>query len=320
MGKYIVKRILQSVLVLLLMSGFAFALINAAPGDPAAAIYGGQMDRLTPAERERINENLGLDQPVLVRYGNWLREVAAGRLGYSYASGESVNAILAQRLPNTLVLFALSFFLAVVLALALGLWAGIHPGSRLDRGITVASIVANGIPSVLVAIGLIFLFSVQLGILPSSGTSSLFTGGVGDRLRHLVLPVITIVLSHVGSFSRFIQEGMKEELGSYYVTVARANRVSPGRIYWGAMKNALVPFVNYAGTHVPSFFSGFVVVETVFAYPGLGNMIVGAIPTKDYSVLMGGIIITGLVVILSMLAVDLIDLALNPKLRKSVTG
>ena len=116
MGKYIVKRILQSVLVLLLMSGFAFALINAAPGDPAAAIYGGQMDRLTPAERERINENLGLDQPVLIRYGNWLREVAAGRLGYSYASGESVNAILAQRLPNTLVLFALSFFLAVVLA------------------------------------------------------------------------------------------------------------------------------------------------------------------------------------------------------------
>ena len=156
--------------------------------------------------------------------------------------------------------------------------------------------------------------------MPSSGTSSLFTGGVGDRLRHLVLPVITIVLSHVGSFSRFIQEGMKEELGSYYVTVARANRVSPGRIYWGAMKNALVPFVNYAGTHVPSFFSGFVVVETVFAYPGLGNMIVGAIPTKDYPVLMGGIIITGLVVILSMLAVDLIDLALNPKLRKSVTG
>ena len=278
------------------------------------------MDQLTPAERERINTNLGLDRPLLVRYGNWLREVAAGQLGNSYANGKSVNAILAQRLPNTLLLFALSFAITVILALAIGLWAGIHPGSRLDRGITVASIVVNGIPSVLVAIGLIFLFSVQLGILPSTGTASLFAGGAVDRLRHLVLPVSTIVLSHVGSFARFIQEGLKEELNSYYVTVARANRVSKGRIYWGAMKNALVPFVNYAGTHVPSFFSGFVVVETVFAYPGLGNMIVGAIPVKDYPVLMGGILVTGLVVVLSMLAVDLIDLALNPKLRKSVTG
>lgn len=320
MIKYIIKRMLQSVLVLLIMSGFAFALINAAPGDPAAAIYGGQMDQLTPAERERINTNLGLDQPLLVRYGNWLREIAAGHLGYSYANGKSVNAILAQRLPNTLLLFVLSFTITVVLALAIGLWAGIHPDSRLDRGITVASIVVNGIPSVLVAIGLIFLFSVQLGILPSSGTASLFTGGAADRLRHLVLPVITIVLSHVGSFARFIQEGMKEELSSYYVTVARANRVSKRVLYLGAMKNALVPFVNYAGHPCALLFSGFVVDETVFAYPGLGNMIVGSIPVKDYPVLMGGILLTGLVVILSMLAVDLIDLALNPKLRKSVTG
>lgn len=137
------------------------------------------MDRLTPAERERINENLGLDQPVLIRYGNWLREVAAGRLGYSYASGESVNAILAQRLPNTLVLFALSFFLAVVLALAPGAVGGDSPGVPPGPGITVASIVANGVPSVLVAIGLIFLFSVQLGILPSSGPPRCLPGGWG---------------------------------------------------------------------------------------------------------------------------------------------
>lgn len=130
--------------------------------------------------------------------------------------------------------------------------------------------------------------------------------------------MITIILSHVGSFSRFIQEGMKTELKSYYVNVALANHASKSDIYRGAMKNALVPFVNYAGTHVPSFFSGFVVVETVFAYPGIGNMIVGAIPVKDYPVLMGGILITGVVVIVSMLAVDMIDLALNPRLRKSV--
>lgn len=106
----------------------------------------------------------------------------------------------------------------------------------------------------------------------------MFSDTFGDRAVHLVLPVMTVIFSHIGSFSRFIQEGMKEELDSYYVYVAKANRMAKGDIYRGAMKNALVPFVNYVGTHVPSFFSGFVVVETVFAYPGLGNMIVNAIP------------------------------------------
>ncbi len=318
MTKYIAKRILQSVIVLFIMSVIAFALINAAPGEPAAAIYGGQMDRLTQAERERINTNLGLDKPLVTRYANWLTEMLGGRMGYSYASGQSVNDIIAARMPNTLLLFVVSFAMTVFISMAVGLWAGLHPNTHLDRAITITSITLNGIPSVLVAIALIFVFSVSLGWLPSSGASSLFAASPGDRATHLVLPVITIILSHVGSFSRFIQEGMKTELKSYYVNVALANHASKSDIYRGAMKNALVPFVNYAGTHVPSFFSGFVVVETVFAYPGIGNMIVGAIPVKDYPVLMGGILITGVVVIVSMLAVDMIDLALNPRLRKSV--
>lgn len=318
MIKYIFKRVLQSVIVLFIMSVIAFALINAAPGDTAAAIYGGQMDRLTQAEKERINTNLGLDKPVAVRYYNWLSEMLAGRMGNSYANGKSVNLIVSERMPNTLRLFTVSFLITVVLSVAIGLWAGLNPNSGLDRAITITSITINGIPSVLVAIGFIFLFSVALRWLPSSGLSSVFSDSVGDRIAHIILPVTTIVFSHVGSFSRFIQEGMKEELNSYYVAVAKANHVSKHHIYMGAMKNALVPFINYAGTHVPSFFSGFVVVETVFAYPGLGNMIVGAIPVKDYPVLMGGILITGIVVIISMLAVDIIDIVLNPKLRKAV--
>lgn len=300
------------------MSVMAFALINAAPGDPAAAIYGGQMDKLTQAERERINNNLGLDQPLTLRYFNWLSEMLGGRMGNSYANGKSVNLIISERMPNTIILFSVSFLLTVIISMAIGLWAGLHPNTRLDRAITITSITINGIPSVLVAIGLIFVFSVSLKWLPSSGFTSVFSDTAGDRLKHIVLPVVTIVFSHIGSFSRFIQEGMKEEMGSYYVAVARANHVSNRHIYFGTMKNALVPFINYAGTHVPSFFSGFVVVETVFSYPGLGNMIVGAIPVKDYPVLMGGILITGIVVIISMLAVDLLDIFLNPKLRKAV--
>jgi len=303
--------------VLFIMSIFAYALINVAPGDPAAAIYGGQMDKLTQAERERINTNLGLDKPLVTRYLNWLSEMSNGRMGNSYANGKSVNRIIAERLPNTLLLFTVSFLLTVLLSMVVGLWAGLHPNTATDRGITITSIIVNGIPSVLVAIALIYFFSVKLSWLPSSGASSVFTEGAGDRIRHLVLPVITIILSHVGAFSRFIQEGMKDEMGSYFVTVAKANHVSQADINRGVMKNALVPFINYAGTHVPSFFSGFVVIETVFSYPGLGNMIVGAIPVKDYPVLMGGILITGIVVVISMLTVDIVELVLNPKLRKA---
>lgn len=320
MLKFIIKRILQSAIVLFIMSIFAFALINAAPGDPAAAIYGGQMDKLTQTEKDRINLNLGLNKPVTSRYISWLSEILNGNMGNSYANGESVNDIIAERLPNTLLLFAVSFLLTVVLSIALGLWAGLHPNTAIDRGITITSITVNGIPSVLVAIALIYVFSVKLPWLPSSGATSNFTTGAGDRLQHLILPVITIVFSHLGSFSRFIQEGIKDEQSSYYVTVQKANHVSQHNINCGVMKNALVPFVNYAGIHVPAFFSGFVVVETVFSYSGIGNMIVGAIPIKDYPVLMGGILITGIVVIVSMLAVDIIDLVLNPKLRKDVAN
>ena len=293
-----------------IMSICSFALINAAPGEPAAAIYGGQMDKLTQAEKDRINENLGLNQPVIIRYGNWLAEVSHGNFGYSYANGQNVGKM---------ILFLSSFILTVALSIAVGLFAGLHPDSMIDRVITIISITLNGIPSVLVGIILILLFSVVLGWLPSSGVTSMFFDTLKDRIIHLILPTVTVMFSHIGSFSRFIQEGMKEELDSYYVYVARANHMSKWDIYRGAMKNALVPFVNYVGTHVPSFFSGFVVIETVFAYPGLGNMIVNAIPVKDYPVLMGGILVTGIVVIISMLLVDLIDLALNPKLRKAVT-
>lgn len=186
--------------------------------------------------------------------------------------------MLKERMPNTMRLFLVSFILIVTLSILVGIFAGLHPYSSIEKIITISCITFNGIPSVLVGVLLILLFSVCLGWLPSSGVTSMFSDTFGDRAVHLVLPVMTVIFSHIGSFSRFIQEGMKEELDSYYVYVAKANRMAKGDIYRGAMKNALVPFVNYVGTHVPSFFSGFVVVETVFAYPGLGNMIVNAIP------------------------------------------
>lgn len=279
------------------------------------------MDPASPRqERERINTNLGLDQPLLVRYGNWLREIAAGHLGYSYANGKSVNAILAQRLPNTLLLFVLSFTITVVLALAIGLWAGIHPDSRLDRGITVASIVVNGIPSVLVAIGLIFLFSVQLGILPSSGTASLFTGGAADRLRHLVLPgdhhrpqpcgLLCPVYpgGNEGGAEQLLRDGGSGQPGLQKGSLLGGHEKRPGPLCQLRRHPCALLFLRLCGG------------GNRVCLPGAGEYDRWVHPGEGLPGAHGRHPAHRLVVILSMLAVDLIDLALNPKLRKSVTG
>lgn len=319
MVKFIVERVVQSVVVLFLVSIIAFGMINAAPGEPAAALYGGQLERLTQSEIDRINENLGLDKPVTERYVLWLKGMLHGEMGVSYSEGRSVNDMIAARLPNTLRLFFWGISLTVFFSVLLGQKAGFSPGSLWDRGLTSMSLVINCIPSFLVALFCIFVFSVNLHWLPSAGSSTLLSGGgFFDRAKYLVLPVVVIICSHVGSFARFIQERIREESDSYYVMVARANGVNPKEIRLGILKNAMLPCINYIGAHIPSFFSGFVVVETVFAYTGMGSMLVRAISLKDYPVLMGSIFTIGVVVVIGIFVVDMIAMVLNPKMRRAV--
>lgn len=320
MIKFVLERLGQSLIVLFLVTVIAFGMINVVPGEPAAALYGGQLDKLTPQEITRINENLGLNKPVTERYVLWLESMLQGEMGVSYSEGRSVNEIIAARLPNTLLLFFWGMSLTVVLSIALGLKAGLNRNTLWDRGLTAFTIVINCIPSFLVAIFCIFVFSVYLHWLPSAGSSSLFTGGGAfDRIKFLILPLVVIISSHVGSFARFIQERVKEEEQSYYVMVAKANHVNPKVINRGILKNALVPCINYIGSHIPSFFAGFVVIETVFAYVGMGSLIVKAISLKDYPVLMGSIFVIGIVVVIGMFCVDMIAMVLNPRLWKEVS-
>ena len=319
MIKFTLGRLAQSIVVLFLVTIIAFGMINAAPGEPAAALYGGQLDRLTQEEVDRTNENLGLNKPVAERYVIWLGDMIHGEMGVSYSEGRSVNEMISARLPNTLLLFFCGMTLTVLFSVLLGLKAGLNRGTLWDRGLTAFSLVINCIPSFLVALFCIFIFSVNLHWLPSAGSSTLmFGGGILDRLKYLILPVVVIICSHVGSFARFIQERIKEEEFGYYVMVAKANHVSQKEINGGILKNALVPCINYIGSHIPSFFSGFVVVETVFAYTGMGSMLVKAISLKDYPVLMGSIFVIGIVVVIGMFCVDMIAMALNPRMRKEV--
>jgi peptide/nickel transport system permease protein len=311
------KRLLQGVMVLALVSIISFAVINAAPGDPALALFGNDAQRLAPSERARINHIYGVDEPVMVRYFKWANQMLHGDMGVSYREGRKVVQILGERLPNTILLFSCSILLIVAFSIALGVRGGLCEGSIWDRGLSAFSIVFSSIPAFWFGILCILLFSVNLGVLPSSGTQSLREGGgMADRLRHLVLPVLVMVTTHVGLYARFIQEKIKDESKSYYVRVARANGLKEGFLVKGILKNALIPYVNYLGITIPGFFGGSIVIESLFSWSGLGQLSVKAAVTRDYPLLMGALMVTGIIVVVSILITDIASMALNPGLRR----
>ncbi len=318
-SRFVVKRVFQGMFVIFFLSILSFAIINAAPGDPATALYGPLADRLTTEERARINRNYGVDRPVGERYIKWTSSMLRGDLGVSYLEGRKVSTVLKERIPNTLTLFISSITLILILSLILGLKAGFNEGSLWDKFISGISVVFYSIPSFWLALLFIIIFSVQLGLLPSAGNKSASGGGgFMDVAKHLIMPVSVMVISHVGAYARFIQEKVKEENNSHYVVAARANGMKEKKLMKGIVKNAVVPFINYLGITIPGFFGGSVIIETVFSWPGLGMLSVKAANSKDYPLLMGTIFITGVMVVLSIMITDILELVVNPSLRKQV--
>ncbi|WP_342508037.1 ABC transporter permease [Sporosarcina sp. FSL K6-2383] len=316
-AKWIGKRMVMGAIVLLIVSFLSFFIMHAAPGDPAMAFYGGNAQTLTAAEKERITQAFALDRPVIVQYGAWLAETLTGNLGYSSKEGRPVTTILLERLPNTLLLFGVTMFFIVIGSIWLGMLAGMKEGSLWDKGLSTVSIATSSIPAFWLGILFISFFAVKLGILPSSGTGDVSgDGGLLDKLRHLIMPAAVLILTHVGIYARFLQESIKAESRQYYVMVARANGVAEKEIRQGIFRNASMPYLNYIGMTIPSFFGGSIIVESLFAWSGLGQLTVKAAMTKDFLLLMGGILWTGLIVVISLFIIDLLMYALNPKLRK----
>lgn len=315
--KWIGKRMVMGAIVLLIVSFLSFFIMHAAPGDPATAFYGGNAQTLTTAEKERITQAFALDRPVLVQYGAWLAETLSGNLGYSSKEGRPVTTILMERLPNTLLLFGVTLFFIIIGSIWLGTVAGMKEGSLWDKGLSTVSIATSSIPAFWLGILFISFFAVKLSILPSSGTGDIGgDGGLLDKLRHLIMPAAVLILTHVGIYARFLQESIKAESRHYYVMVARANGVAEKEIRQGILRNASMPYLNYIGMTIPSFFGGSIIVESLFSWSGLGQLTVKAAMMKDFPLLMGGILCTGLIVVISLFIIDLLMYALNPKLRK----
>jgi peptide/nickel transport system permease protein len=315
--RFVITRLLQVLLVLAVMSFVIYGLIGLMPGDPIDQMLTAD-PHLTAADAARLKALYGLDRPLGERYLAWARAALAGDFGYSRLYSTPAVAALLPRIGNTALLMLSSFVLALAIALPLGAAAARRPGSWLDDAANLLSFAGVSIPPFWFALLLILVFAVALGWLPAGGIATIGDGGVIDRARHLALPVATLTVASIGGYLRFMRAAMIEALRQDYVRTARAKGASEARVLWGhALRNALIPVITVVALSFGSLFSGALITETMFAYPGMGKLIYDAILGNDYNLALAGLLFATLVIVLSNLVADLAYAWLDPRISLS---
>ena len=311
MGAYMVRRLVTLPLMLLGISAVTFTLLNLAPGNPAEIVVRqrnpGQIPN--PAEVSAIRVELGLDAPVPTQYVRWMTRAVTGDLGNSYVTEQPVAAQLARRTVPTALLTAVSFALALLVAVPVGILSAQRRGGIRDSAARLVALVGAAAPSYALAFGLIILFAVKLSWLPALGYGS---------VAHVVLPAIALSLAPMAQLMRLIRASMLEVLGQDYIRTARAKGLSENLVVAGhALRNALLPAIGATGVHLGYLLGGAVIVETIFTWPGLGQLMVGAALTRDYPVVQGFVTYIAVVVLLINLAADVALRIADPRLRFS---
>jgi len=309
MGAYLVRRLATLPLMLLGISAVSFALLNLAPGDPAEIVLRqrnpGQMP--SPAAVSAMRVELGLDTPLPAQYVRWMSRALTGDMGRSYVTERSVAAQLARRTVPTLLLTAAALGLALLVAVPVGILSARRRGGAVDVIARLAALVGAAAPSYALAFGLIILFAVKLSWLPALGYGS---------AAQAVLPAIALSLAPMAQLMRLIRASMLEVLGQDYIRTARAKGLSEQTVViWHALRNALLPAIGATGVNLGYLLSGAVIVETIFTWPGLGQLIVGAALTRDYPVVQGFVTYIAVVVLLVNLVADVALRVADPRLR-----
>jgi peptide/nickel transport system permease protein len=318
MTAYILRRLAISVPVLLGITLFTFLFINLAPGDPISALIPPtERHTLTPAALEAKKEELGLNRPLPIRYAIWLGQLVRGNLGYSYADRRPVTTHLRERVWPTLELSGCALGLALLVATPLGIISALRQYSIVDYVLTVLSFVALSIPGFFLALGAIYVFSLRLHLLPTSGMRTVgVPRSLGDHLEHLLLPVAILSLERVGPFMRFVRSSVLEVVQQEYVTTARAKGLSERLVILRhALRNALIPLITIVGLSLPSIFGGAVLLETIFSWPGIGMLSVAAVFQRDYTVLMGLGFASAVLILVSNLLTDICYVVVDPRIR-----
>jgi peptide/nickel transport system permease protein len=310
---YLARRMLTLLPVFFLMTIIVFALIRMVPADPIDAMYGAE--GLDEARRAALSKSLGLDQPVVIQYLRWLGRALTGDLGNSYRAQMPVLDLILQRLPATVFLSLGALIFSVILAIPLGVLSAIKRNSGADLGAMGFAILGISLPQFWSGIMLVLIFAIGLGWLPSIGYVSPFED-LGASLRHLILPAITLGWSLAGATTRLTRSSVLEELERDYVRTARGKGVPEWRVLtYHALRNALIPTVTMIGLQLAFLVGGAVVVEVVFAWPGIGLLVVDSIFARDYPVVQGVILTIAILVVVVNLAVDVIYTLIDPRIR-----
>jgi len=313
MLKYIVKRILIALPVLLGITIIDYAIMSLA-GSPLEILQG---PRFSEAAIEAKAITFGLDQPVYIQYFVWLKEMLQGNMGYSIKSYQPVSSIIGSHVGSTLLLMGTSLIISFIISIPAGIYSAVHRYTKRDYAVVTASFLGSSIPSFFLSLILIYFFTVRLGWLPSSGmTTTGENSNLLDIIKHMIMPVSVLVVSLAGTNIRYIRSAVLEILQQDYLRTARAKGIGHFRtINKHALRNALLPIITVIGMEIPMLFGGAVIVEQIFSWPGLGLITMNAIINRDYPVIMGVCLLTGVVVLIVNLLTDILYAFADPTIQ-----
>ena len=320
MGRYIIRRLLQALLLLALLSVGMFLLIHALPGGPEQVLFN---PRLSAAGRAAIRARFGLDQPLYIQYLKWLGNAVVGDFGFSFVTNQPVSELLTERFPATLELFSFALVLALILAITIGVISAVRQGSVTDYGLTTLSYFGIAMPVFLLGLFAQNIFGVWLHILPVSGTSTLgFTydpfNAFLDRFEHLILPMLVLAVSFIAGWSRYMRASMIEVSKQDYMRTARAKGVAPvPLLIRHALRNAVIPLITVVALDFGQVAGGATITEGVFAWPGMGLLFLDSLTNRDFPVLLAMLMISAVFVIGFNLIADLLYGVMDPRIRYS---
>lgn len=318
MGRFLLRRLVVSIPVLIGITLAIYIIVNLAPGDPVSALIDpDQAAILGPDFIEDQRERLGLNDPLPVRYWIWLKELVQGNLGFSLIDQQPIVDKIGERLWPTLKLMLTAQILALVFAIPVGIISAIKQYSFIDYASTIFGFAAISIPSFFLSLGTIYVFALTLGWLPTAGMATVGQpSSLWDSLRHLILPATVLGLAEAAPLIRYTRSSMLEIIKQDYVTVARAKGLRESSVIYGhALRNALLPLVTVIALSLPRLLGGTVIVEAVFAWPGMGTLAITAVRGRDYPVIMAINLISAVLILFSSLLADVIYAIVDPRIK-----